>query len=312
MYNIKMFDATRHGGPTLHQLRCFAAVADCGGFQAAAAFLNRTHPTVFTAVRALEEQLGVTLFDRSGYRVSLTGPGRAFHERVKVFLADAGRLQEYAAHLAAGEEASISVVIGDACPLAQVLDVLNSFFTDCRDTRLDLHFETLSGPAERLLDGEADLIFHPVDRSDLRFEFIDLCTVRFVPVVAPGFLNFPVTERITPEAMHDYAQCIIRDTARRDSSQSHYIIEGARQWTVGDQLTKKEIILQGMAWGHLPLFLIRDELKEGRLISIEGRYLRGGSVALTAARHRQRVAGPVATRLWRHIEAAGFGDEALS
>ncbi len=301
-----MIRSAFHGGPTLHQLRCFAAVAEHGGFQAAAEFLNRTHPTVFTAVRALEEQLGFPLFDRSGYRVSLTDRGRAFHERVRGFLADAGRLQHYAAHLAAGAEASIAVVIGDACPLAQTLGILNRFFADCPDTRLDLHFETLSGPAERLLDGEADLIFHPIDKSDLRFEFIDLCPVRFIPVVAPGFLDFAIGDRITPEAMAPYAQCIIRDTARRLSRQSHYIVEGARQWTVGDQLTKKEIILQGMAWGHLPSFLIADELRDGRLISIEGRHLRGGSVALTAARLRQRARGPVAARLWQHIEDHGF------
>ena len=59
----------------LHDLRCFDAVATKGSFQAAGAALNRSHPSVFVAVARLEQQLGLTLFDRSGYRVGLTEAG---------------------------------------------------------------------------------------------------------------------------------------------------------------------------------------------------------------------------------------------
>jgi DNA-binding transcriptional LysR family regulator len=64
---------------TLHELQCFDAVACAGSFQAAADKLHRTHPTVFAAVRKLEQQLGLKLLDRSGYRVALTEGGRSFH-----------------------------------------------------------------------------------------------------------------------------------------------------------------------------------------------------------------------------------------
>src|SRR5580700_5673456 len=77
---------------TLHQLRCFDAVVSEGGFQAGADALHRSQPTVFAAVKGLESQLGLTLLDRSGYRVSLTDPGRAFHARVRVFLHEFDRL----------------------------------------------------------------------------------------------------------------------------------------------------------------------------------------------------------------------------
>ena len=67
---------------TIQQLVCFDAVATAGSFQAAAAKLNRTHPTVFTAIRNLEAQLGLTLLDRNEYRVTLTEAGRSFHALV--------------------------------------------------------------------------------------------------------------------------------------------------------------------------------------------------------------------------------------
>jgi DNA-binding transcriptional LysR family regulator len=65
---------------------------------------------------------------------------------------------------------------------------------------------------------------------------------------------------------------------------------------------KKEIILQGMGWGHMPAFLIADELRERRLISIAGKYLRGGSGEIVAARRRGRPHGHIAGKLWRFIE----------
>jgi DNA-binding transcriptional LysR family regulator len=121
-------------------------------------------------------------------------------------------------------------------------------------------------------------------------------------VAAPGFIPFSITDWITPEQMRDYVQCVVRDTARHSPPRDFYLIEGARSWTVSDQLMKKEIILQGMGWGHMPDFLIADELRDGRLISIAGKHLRGGSGDIVAARRRGRPLGPVAGRLWRFIE----------
>lgn len=52
---------------TLHQLECFDAVVTEGTFQAAAEKLRRTQPSVSTAVKNLEDQLGLALLDRGGY-----------------------------------------------------------------------------------------------------------------------------------------------------------------------------------------------------------------------------------------------------
>jgi DNA-binding transcriptional LysR family regulator len=64
---------------------------------------------------------------------------------------------------------------------------------------------------------------------------------------------------------------------------------------------KKDIILQGMGWGHMPGFLIEDELRDGRLQSIAGRYLPGRAEQLVVARRRDRAQGPVANRLWDYL-----------
>ena len=289
-------------GLTIHQLRCFDAVVSEGSFQAAAEKLRRSQPSVSSSIKNLETQLRISLLDRGGYRVMLTEAGRAFHERARVFLQDLEHLSNHAAQLAMGEESELRVVIGDLCPLADVLGLLRRFFDGCPATRLHLYFEAISGPWERLFDGEADLILHHIDRTDPRLESIDLFTVQLVPVVAPHFLRFPISRSITPEQMRGYVQCVIRDTARRPAPQSYYLIEGAQSWTVSDQLMKRELILQGMGWGHMPKYLIEQDLRDGRLLAITGRHFKGGQAGIVAARRRNVSHGPIANRLWRYIE----------
>ncbi|APA89427.2 LysR family transcriptional regulator (plasmid) [Paraburkholderia sprentiae WSM5005] len=291
-------------GLTLYQLQCFDAVVSEGGFQPAAEKLRRTQPTVFAAVKNLEGQLGLTLLDRSGYRVALTEAGRSFHEHVRVFLLELRGLKNHALQLAMGEESELRVVIGDLSPVREVLRLLRGFFDDHPATRLHLHVEAIAGPWERLFDGEADLIIHHIDKADPRLEYIDLCVVKLIPVVAPGFLRMPISDEITPEQMRGYVQCVIRDTARHIDRPNYYIIEGAQTWTVGDQLMKKEIIVQGAAWGHLHDYLIEKELRDGRLLSIGGRHLQGGRIEITAARRRDLPHGPIADLLWHHIREA--------
>jgi DNA-binding transcriptional LysR family regulator len=292
-------------GLTLHQLVCFEAVVTEGSFQAAAEKLLRSQPTVSSSVKNLESQLRLSLLDRSGYRVALTEAGRSFYERTRVFLHETKRLRDHAAQLAMGEESELRVVIGDVSPLPETLGLLRRFFDGCPGTKLHLHFEAISGPVERLLDGEADLILHHIDKADPRLEFVDLFPVKILPVVAPKFLRLPVSKSITPEQMRDYVQCVIRDTARHSQPRDYYLVEGARSWTVSDQLMKRELILQGMGWGHMPRYLIEQNLRDRSLLPITGRHFRGGQVELVAARRRNTPHGPIANRLWQFI-----GDQA--
>lgn len=287
---------------TIHQLLCFDAVVSEGSFQAAAEKIRRAQPSVSSALKNLESQLGLSLLDRSGYRVALTEAGRSFHERTRVFLHELRTLKNHATQLAMGEESELRVVVGDLCPLSQTLALLRRFFDSCPGTRLHLYFEAIAGPWERLFDGDADLILHHIDKADPRLEFVDLFPVQVLPVVSPGFLRCPVSRSITPEQMRDYVQCVIRDTARHSPARDYYVVEGARSWTVSDQLMKRELILQGMGWGHMPRYLVEQDLREKRLLDITGRHLRGGRVEVVAARRREALHGPIANRLWSYIQ----------
>lgn len=71
---------------SIRVIRTFVSIARHGSFSAAARSLGMTQSTVSLQMKALEEQMRTELFDRSGRRPTLNGPGRAFLEKAREVL----------------------------------------------------------------------------------------------------------------------------------------------------------------------------------------------------------------------------------
>lgn len=287
--------------PTILQLQCFVALAEQGSFAAAAERLHRTHPTVHAAVKALEQQLGLVLLDRGGYRVALTAEGASFLPRAQLFLREYGELRRGALQLANGEEPELRIVIGDLCPLPATMALLAPFFAQRPGTRLTLFAEAISGPWERLARGECDLILHHRNAPSPRYESLPLYTVTLVPVAAPAFLRRLGNQPLGPQQLRGEMQCVIRDSSSRPEEANYHLLDGAHTCSVPDQAMKRELIVQGMAWGHMPLHLVNDDLAAGRLRSLESEQLPATSLEHYATRRRDTAHGPVARALWEHL-----------
>lgn len=90
--------------PSLDALRVFQAAAATGSFSRAAQQLHVTQGAVSHRIRALEEQLGIPLFDRSSRRVVLTAQGQLLARAVDEGLARIQRgLDEVQALQASGQ-----------------------------------------------------------------------------------------------------------------------------------------------------------------------------------------------------------------
>ena len=82
---------------TLTELRYIVAVARERHFGRAAEACFVSQPTLSVAVKKLEEELGVTLFERGPGEVSITPPGQKIVEQAQRVLEEAARVREIAA-----------------------------------------------------------------------------------------------------------------------------------------------------------------------------------------------------------------------
>src|ERR1700752_3216618 len=78
----------------LNDLRLFAEVAERGSYTAAARALGLQTSKLSRRIRALEEELGVRLLNRTSRSLSLTETGRQFHQHCLALVAEARAAKE--------------------------------------------------------------------------------------------------------------------------------------------------------------------------------------------------------------------------
>ena len=166
----------------LRQLAVVVAVAEEGGFTAAAQRLRTVQSTVSTVVRALERDLGTPLFHRTTHRVVLTPAGEAFMPAARAALEAVARaraavspvagrvrlgvcpglLSEWHRVLAALRHVHPALVVevrqvrsGDAVPAESTVDVVLT--------------EVATGAAQELVPsaGSTELVITPLPREEL-------------------------------------------------------------------------------------------------------------------------------------------------
>lgn len=94
---------------TLRQLQYVAAVAEAGGFGAAALACGVSQPSLSAQVAKVEELLGLTLFERDSRAVRLTAEARALLPSLEQLLTASDAFEARAATLADPEAATLRV-----------------------------------------------------------------------------------------------------------------------------------------------------------------------------------------------------------
>ena len=96
-----------------NQVRAFLATAEEGSLSAAARALGQSQPTIGRQVAALEEALGVVLFERVGRSLALTPTGRDLLEHVRVMGDAASRISLVASGRSEAVEGQVSISASD-------------------------------------------------------------------------------------------------------------------------------------------------------------------------------------------------------
>src|ERR1700737_4917349 len=103
---IDRSEITMLDGVSLDQLRSFIATVDEGSFSAAARKLRRAQSGVSELVSMLEDQIGVTLFDRSGRYPRLTSEGAVLLADARGVVASVDFMKARAKGMALGDRQS--------------------------------------------------------------------------------------------------------------------------------------------------------------------------------------------------------------
>jgi len=97
---------------TLVQLRHLIALAESGSFSKSAQAMYITQPALSRSIRALEDELGMPLFDRVGRRSELTSFGHEVVSRARQLVFEAGELRDSGRRMREGQGGELRIGMG--------------------------------------------------------------------------------------------------------------------------------------------------------------------------------------------------------
>ncbi|TBW32020.1 LysR family transcriptional regulator [Azotobacter chroococcum] len=138
----------------LRHLRYFIAVAEELHFGRAAEQLGISQPPLSQQIQALEEELGVRLFERTNRRVALSEVGRLFLPEARQVLAQLEQAVAVARRAQRGELGELKVGFTSSAPFTSTIPrAIRAFRQACPEVHLDLRELSSRGVAEAVHEG---------------------------------------------------------------------------------------------------------------------------------------------------------------
>ena len=142
----------------LRHVRALVAVAEHQHFSRAAASLHMSQPPLSAAVRELEHELGVVLFERTTRSVRLTDEGRALLEPARQVLRGIAGMRQVAEDSRTGSAGSVRAGFAGTSGYAVLADLVRAVREQVPRLQIDLTPQVYSGEALELVGrGELDL-----------------------------------------------------------------------------------------------------------------------------------------------------------
>ncbi len=154
----------------LRQLATFTAVAEEGSFTRAAGRLHVVQSAVSAGVRALERELGVTLFDRTTHRVELSDAGRVLLPEARRTLAAAAAARDAIDQLHGGLRGTVrlGVMLSQRAPAVSVPRLLAALRAEHPGIDVQLKIGGSATHAEDVRRGRLDLAVIGLPRGTTR------------------------------------------------------------------------------------------------------------------------------------------------
>jgi len=262
---------TLHHLPSLDFLRGFEAVGRRLSFTLAAEELFLTQSALSRQVKALEDALGVALFERRHRALALTAAGAAFHRSVSQQLREIAVAAESARGLAREPGMTVSTTVSFAA--LWLIPRLASFrtaqpavevYVSANDRTVDLSRGDVDVAVRYLADGGA-----PPGAVRLFGE-------RLLPVASPALQKRTGAPLQQPSDLARHVLIHLDDPAGfmpwlnwpawlTSNGQPNLKPAGSLRFSLYDQVIQATLGGQGVALGRIPL--ISELLREGKLIA---------------------------------------------
>lgn len=253
---------------TLDALTVLDAIERKGSFAAAADELHRVPSAVSYTVQKLEQDLNISVYDRTGHRAVLTSAGKELLEQGRHLLIAAHELEERVKRVSTGWETELSIAVDSLIPLAKLYPLLNRFYQSEYGTRIRLTKEVLGGSWEALINHRADLVIGATGDapSNSSYEVFTLGEVEMVFVVSPQHPLATAAEPISTQEIQKYRAVAVADSSRNMPPRTAELLSGQDVLTVADMPAKLEAHCQGLGVGTIPKNIAIAEIDAGRLL----------------------------------------------
>jgi LysR family transcriptional regulator, nitrogen assimilation regulatory protein len=273
----------------LRQLRYFIAVAERGGFGAAASALNVAQSALSRHVKELERKLGGALLERGARGVSVTEPGKVLLARGRWLL---GAIDDIKAEVRTeNREPSGTVRLGAPSSLAEIFyaPLAESFVRRFPRVQLELSEGLTEVMSDRLLRAELDLaiVTAPQPNDHLDYETLVVEQVFLIgpprdPLLRRGTLTRKDFDRL-PAAVVPL---------------SRNPFPSGVPFSLRVESSAPLKVAAGLGYGLLPFSGIHQEVAEGKLSAALLPWLRADRVlALPRGRPVSRATREVVTTL---------------
>lgn len=282
----------------IEHIKYIDAIVKSGSYRKASEILYISQPAISASIKKLEQELNIEIFDKKSYRAILTNDGKEFYEKAKKVLESFEKLEDFGKSLKKGVESEIKVAIDPVFDISKILSILNNTIKFYPSTKLTLEVDYMDNVVDYIRHKNFDIIICPINNIqhlDLEKEFIE--EIKMYYVISPNcYLN--QKEIITNDDLKLLPQVIIK--TGKDTSFG--IISDQRKWYVNDFFLKKQIIIQGIAYGMLPEFIIKDELENGKLVPlIKYKDFKVNNLKVYAFRNKNVKHGVVAEEIWNNF-----------
>jgi DNA-binding transcriptional LysR family regulator len=263
------------------QLLAFATLARCGSFTQTAKDLHLTQSAISHTIKALEQDVGVPLFERVGKRVFLTEAGellRSSAERILREMHDTRTALEEAGTWGRGRLRVGASVTTCQHLLPTVLREFRQSFPDCA-----LRMEPGDGPrmVELLRSNQVDLALMLAPGKEEGLEFRRLFTDELRVLVSPMH-TWARAGRVPGESLAQETLIVYNKGSYTDALLTDHLraagLKLGDTMELGSMEAIKELAKVGVGAGVLAPWVARRELEEGSLVALP---LPGGKLRRT-------------------------------